>query len=289
MRRNWIDRCLASLQNSTVACKAVLVDNGSTDNTGDFVTTHYPDAVWLPQGCNLGFGKANNIGISYALERNADHVLLLNQDAAIHPEALALMLAENDGESLLSPLHLNGDGTCIDEMFRFSLRNANNHMNDDMLIRHALASHYVTGEICAACWLMPRRLLEKVGGFNPLFYHYGEDNNYYQRMVYHNVKTLLVPAAYMMHDRNTHGDPKMFKKNLVRRNLLLEVCDINHSATAIVKRLCRLLITCYSKYLPQRMYTPGTFLLECFRLLFLCPKIRSYRKTDKQEGKNWLI
>ena len=83
MQSNWIDKCLRSLQNSTIASTAIVVDNGSTDGTCEYVPNTFPDAVWLPQNKNLGFGQANNIGIRYALKNNADYILLLNQDATI--------------------------------------------------------------------------------------------------------------------------------------------------------------------------------------------------------------
>ena len=110
MRRGWIDRCLNSLYASTIPVTVIVVDNLSTDGTRDHVPEKYPDVIWMPQDKNLGFGQANNIGIQYALEHNADYVLLLNQDAALHHEALQLMLNEADGRSLVTPTHYNGKG-----------------------------------------------------------------------------------------------------------------------------------------------------------------------------------
>ena len=72
MHRGWIDRCLKSLSDSTVPVIPVIIDNGSADGTRDHIPTHYPDSIWLPQEKNLGFGQANNLGIKYALEHNAD-------------------------------------------------------------------------------------------------------------------------------------------------------------------------------------------------------------------------
>ena len=167
MQRGWIDRCLQSLQASTVPITAIVVDNLSTDGTREYLPAHYPDTIWLPQDRNLGFGQANNVGIRYALEHQADYVLLLNQDAALAPDAIEKMLAVSDGESLLSPLHLNGDGTRIDELFRYSLRQSVNLMADDLLIRYQLSPSYESAEICAACWFMPVALIRKIGGFNP--------------------------------------------------------------------------------------------------------------------------
>ena len=266
----------------------VIVYNGSTDGTRDYVPSQYPDAVWLPQDKNLGFGQANNVGIRYALQQEADYVLLLNQDAALAPDALEKMLAVSDGESLLSPLHLNGDGTRIDEMFRISLREARNTMWDDLLIRNTLAKVYETGEICAACWLMPMALIRKIGGFNPLFFHYSEDNNYYHRLVYHRVKTLLVPQAQMYHDRLLQGNMAAFNRKHLRRRLLLEATNINQGVRKRCVRWLRILFLCYKKELPHRAYVPGSWLWEMVWLFFHIQSIRESRKRERSCGTTWL-
>lgn len=288
MRHKWIDRCMKSLSESTVPTKAIIVDNGSTDETREYVPQAYPDAIWMPQEKNLGFGQANNLGIKYALEHDANYVLLLNQDAALAPDALEKMLAVSDGESLLSPLHLNCDGSRIDEMFRCSLKLSNNTMNDDLLIHHKLEKSYESGEICAACWLMPVALIKKIGGFNPLFFHYSEDSNYYHRMVYHGVKTLLVPDTFMYHDRLLQGNMQAFNHHRLRRDLLLEACNINQGFIKCLFRWMKILIRCYAKDLKQHQYRIGGYTWQMLWLIAHCRKIAQSRRTEKKTGLNWL-
>ena len=288
MQRGWIDRCMQSLQASTVLATPIIVDNGSTDGTREHIPATYSDIIWMPQDRNLGFGQANNVGIRYALEHNADYVLLLNQDAVLSPDAIEKMLAVSDGESLLSPLHLNGDGTRIDEMFRCSLKLSDNLMNDDLLIRHQLAPCYESGEICAACWLMPINLIKKIGGFNPLFFHYSEDSNYYHRMMYHHVKTILVPNTYMYHDRKLQGNMQAFNRNRLHRDLVLEVCNINQGFIKCIWRLFKILIRCYTKDIHAHQYRVGAFTGEILRMSIQTPSIIKSRKLEKSIGMNWL-
>lgn len=288
MQKQWIDRCLKSLENSTIQTTAIIIDNDSTDGTRDYVPTKFPTAIWLPQEKNLGFGQANNVGIKWAMEHNADYVLLLNQDAALHPKAIEYMLEESDSHSLLSPLHLNGDGSRIDKMFHSSLRNANNTMDDDLLIRHHLKDSYETGEICAACWLLPRRLLEEIGGFNPLFFHYSEDSNYYHRTVYHKIKTILVPQAIMYHDRILQGNMQAYNNKRIERDILLPACNINLSFGQCVREWLKVLYSCYAKELPQHTYTPGTYILSVIHIICKCKRILNSRKAEKVKGKTWL-
>ena len=288
MQRDWIDRCLQSLQTSTVPLTPIIIDNCSTDGTSEHVPATYPDVIWLPQDKNLGFGQANNVGIRYALEHNADYVLLLNQDAALAPDAIEKMLAVSDGESLLSPLHLNGDGTRIDELFRYSLRQSVNLMADDLLIRYQLSPSYESAEICAACWFMPVALIRKIGGFNPLFFHYSEDNNYYHRMVYHGVKTLLVPDAHMYHDRKLQGNTEAFNRKRLRRDIILEACNINQGLAKCLLRWTKVLVQCYTKDLQAHQYRIGAFTMEMLWIIGHAHSICISRKKEKQIGLNWL-
>ncbi len=287
MYRGWIDRCMESLQSGTVPISPIIVDNCSTDGTRKHVPSKYPDAIWLPQEKNLGFGQANNVGIRYAIANNADYVLLLNQDASLSPDAIETMLKISDGKSLLSPLHLNGDGTHLDYMFRGSIRD-NWELQDDLLVRKNLEPFYYTGEICAACWFMPIGLIKIIGGFNPLFFHYSEDNNFYNRMAYHGIKTILVPNVFMYHDRKVVGNTKAYNNKHLRRDLMLVSCDINQSIVGQAYNFLKILSHCYRYELLEHKYYPGMFLKELLWILFHIRKILSSRKKEKTIGSHWL-
>src|SRR5271169_4699824 len=67
----------------------VVVDNGSTDGSFDYVRTHFPQVNLLAQPTNLGFGGGSNAGFRAA--RN-DIVVLLNSDMRVAPDFLAPLL-----------------------------------------------------------------------------------------------------------------------------------------------------------------------------------------------------
>lgn len=288
MRNAWIEKCLRSLEDSTQPVTPIVVDNGSTDQTCTFVSQHFCKAIWLPQDQNLGFGQANNVGIKYALEHDADYVLLLNQDATLHPKALENLVKASDGRSLLSPLQLNGDGTRLDALFKYVLLRADHLLYDDLLIKHSLNPTYTSGKYAAACWLMPARLIRQIGGFNPLFFQYSEDYNYLDRLSYHGIEVQLVPSAMMYHDREIHGNNKVFSKKRLRRDMLLAACNINLSVPKVLKEWLRILWQQYAWYIPKREYIPGTFFLQTFWFMAHIGKISRSRKKEKQRGPCWL-
>ncbi|HJQ22295.1 MAG TPA: glycosyltransferase family 2 protein [Blastocatellia bacterium] len=101
---NWntyahTEACLESLRQITYPNRQViLVDNGSTDGSGEKLRRAFPEAVFLQNAANLGFARGCNVGIYRALADHSDYVLLLNSDMLVEPNFLeaAVRLAESD-------------------------------------------------------------------------------------------------------------------------------------------------------------------------------------------------
>ncbi len=66
--------------------ETIVVDNGSTDGSLDSLPTH---VTVLKNKENLGFAEGNNVGIRYALEKDFDAVVLLNNDTIVDPQFLS--------------------------------------------------------------------------------------------------------------------------------------------------------------------------------------------------------
>ncbi|MDE7397344.1 MAG: glycosyltransferase, partial [Muribaculum sp.] len=82
----WIDRCIKSVLDSSISTDIYVIDNFSTDNTVEHIKKMYHRVMVYETNENLGFGKANNIGLKYALDNSYDYVYLLNQDAWIEQD-----------------------------------------------------------------------------------------------------------------------------------------------------------------------------------------------------------
>lgn len=88
--------CLRSLSALRYAAyKVVVVDNGSTDDSLTNLRSYdseFPLTI-VETGKNLGFAGGNNVGIRLALEHGPQFVLLLNNDALIHPDAISSLVS----------------------------------------------------------------------------------------------------------------------------------------------------------------------------------------------------
>ena len=123
---NWNggDDTLAALA-SLDGVETICVDNGSTDGSDARVEERFPDVELIRTGANLGFAGGNNVGIRRALERGADWVLLLNNDATAEQGlagALERAAAARPDAGLLACKVLNEDGTVQYAGARFNAR-----------------------------------------------------------------------------------------------------------------------------------------------------------------------
>jgi hypothetical protein len=86
-------RCLDSLACLPEPHRILVVDNGSHDGSVEYFHAHYPQVSVLPLPENLGFGAACNRAIqSVWADRSWAYILLVNNDATLHPAALGHLL-----------------------------------------------------------------------------------------------------------------------------------------------------------------------------------------------------
>lgn len=204
--KRWLEKCFGSLFRSSVPLRVMVIDNGSTDGTVEKLKSDFPEVTVIENNTNLGFGRANNIGLKLALEENSDYALLLNQDAWIQPDTIDRLVhvhQSNPDYGVLSPIHLSGSGETLDHKFNEFLRRDQgiDLLNDLLVGGKEVRDIYPFKFINAAAWMISRECLERVGGFDPIFPHYGEDNDFLNRCFYHGLKLGVVPGTYIYHDR----------------------------------------------------------------------------------------
>ena len=175
--RQHLDTCLSSVAaQRDVRAETIVVDNGSTDGTAEYVRSQFPWVRLVPLGENRGFAGGNNTGVREARGRL---IALLNNDTAADPgwlRALAAGLDERNGFALVTsrivymhdPDTLDSAG---DGVLRWGGAFKRHHGE-----RASAAS--VTLEVfgvCGAACMMPRTVFEELGGFDEDFFASHED------------------------------------------------------------------------------------------------------------------
>lgn len=291
----WIKQCL----NSCKGYDVVVVDNASTDTTVEFVRNNFPEIQILEQAENLGFGKANNIGFKYALELDYDYVFLLNQDVYLDNgviEQLINIQRANNHYAILSPIHCNSSKNKLDKNFAYYVNYENSlDFFSDHVLNNDLKEIYDIPFVNAASWLLSRKCIETIGGFDPIFYHYGEDQNYCQRVIYHGFSIGIVPRSYIIHDREDRNDnrPIPFTEDyfeLQKRNSKIWYANVNVENPKIIidnviTGLKRKSIKCFAQL--KLKYAKG-YTTEMMRLKEIKSEIIISYQKNRVKGKHYI-
>lgn len=283
----WINQCISSLINLKEQFEILVIDNNSTDKTVEIIKEKFPSVILFEEKQNLGFAQANNIGIKYAIKNNADYIFLLNQDAWVEKNTISNLLKvfqDEKGVGIVSPIHLNGKGSLFDDFFVTCL--PNEYVSD--LHFNKLKKKYEVDFVNAAAWLISANCIKEVGGFDTLlFKHYGEDNNYCQRVKYHNYKILISSDATIYHDRlprtSTYTEENEFASFNRDRNVKMVYGNIlkEYNLGLLIDDREKL----KRRYLATLRFSKYNNVKE---QIFLFKTILHSRNINKNKGLNWL-
>ena len=230
----WLERCLDSVFSSNVPADVFVCDNGSTDSSADFIADRYPSVFLVRSEVNLGFAKANNIGLKHALEKGYDYVYLLNQDAWVQPDTFGKLI-DGFGSGrwgILSPMQMRPDMVTLDKRFKRHYHGPVEPTDEVSPVRFVMAAH----------WMVSSECLKKTGLFSPAFAHYGEDNNFCDRARYHGFGIGVVPSAVGIHDRQ---DRKRSKEQRIYLNCQYsKVCLSNPGSSFLLQSIWQPLRQC---------------------------------------------
>lgn len=289
----WYDRCFSSLQQSEVPVEILVIDNASSDGTVDYIKKNYPEVILLESKENLGFAKANNLGLKYALDNAADYVFLLNQDAWLNQtNTISTLIAQsklNKDYAILSPLQLYGSGDKIENEvlvhFSRAAKQGDDFISDSYFNR--LKDIYTVPYACAVCWLLPIQTVKDIGGFDPIFYHYGEDDNYIQRVKYFGTKIGICPKVSISHDIEQRSKEHRDKNLDWKKYLLISLANINldidikrilkSKKKVILAQILRLNRKLLKQSYPEYLYLKN-----------IQTTLSNSRKQNKEKKANWL-
>ena len=202
----WINKCFGSLRKNSINIDVIVIDNASTDNTVAILKSEFREFELIESKTNLGFGKANNIGIARAYHSGSDFVFLLNQDAWVEYDTIQKITdlhINNSDYGIISPVHLADNGLVVDKTFlTYITEKNNNKMIADIIVGKSIKPLYNFRFVNAAIWSLSRKCIEQVGGFDEIFSHYGEDADYCNRVLSRDLKIGVAPMIKAIHNRS---------------------------------------------------------------------------------------
>ena len=225
--RRLLPDCLASLARLTTPAEVIVADNGSTDDSLDYLRAEHPAVRVMDLGRNLGFANGYNQAL-----RAVEHpwLVLLNNDAALAPdwlENLFAMAAKRPKAAMLGGKLLftgAGDGPPRLQSVGASFTTAGTGFElgwgqrDEGQYDAARA----VGAIPGAAMLVRRAVFFELGGFEPDYVAYLEDVDLCWRAWLRGHEVYVAPGAVAYHHYGASGGGRLspYRIRLMQRNRL---------------------------------------------------------------------
>jgi len=215
--------------------EVIVVDNASTDGTPTAIRQQFPEVVLIENDCNLGFAKANNIGIAVA---QGEYVCLVNSDVVVDPECLQRMtqyMSTHINIGMLGPKMRAPDGGIGYSVMRLptiwntfccamglhsvfpQVARLSGYMATEFPYTNTEDVEVLTGWF----WMVRRSALNQVGGLDERFFMYGEDIDWCHRFHKAGWRVVFYSEAESLHygAASSAGAPVRFYIEMQRANL----------------------------------------------------------------------
>jgi GT2 family glycosyltransferase len=214
--RDLLRECLSSIYSSVTETnfEVIVVDNASEDGTPEMVIAEFPKTTLIRRSSNAGFAYAVNEGVAVS---RCPYILLLNPDTRLTNDPLPSMigyLEEHQDIAVLAPKLLDSDGSLqlscrAFPQYSTALFNRNSLLTR-FFGRNRFSQHYlmtgfkhdVISDVdwaSAACWLLPKLAMEKIGPLDEGYFWTIEDVDFCQRVHRAGMRVVYYPDVEITH------------------------------------------------------------------------------------------
>jgi GT2 family glycosyltransferase len=196
------------LAESTPGLTVLLVDNASPDGSGPRLASRHPQLPYLQTGANLGYAGGNQRAIAWALERGADAVLLMNDDAELRPGCLAALRATMEAAPAMgacaptlvfAPPHDTRVWWAGGDFVAHRAVGTHRHLGAALATLPPADDPVPVSALCGCVVLLRARALREVGGLREAFFAYAEDTELSVRLARGGWHMAWVPGAVAVH------------------------------------------------------------------------------------------
>src|SRR5688572_5963623 len=228
--RPLLEEFLPSVVEAAGNHEVLVVDNGSTDGSVEFLKNRFPTVRVLPLDRNYGYSEGNNRGMKHL---TSDVVVLLNNDMAVDPDFLRPLLSPFSDPTVFAVASQIAMADKSKSRFETGKTRARFEAGLFYLWHDQIAPHEESVQALPVFWAgggacaIDRRKFEMLGGFDALYQpFYVEDTDLSYQAWKRGWKALLAPASRVIHKHRGTSGPRfgeLFVNNTTRRNHYLFV------------------------------------------------------------------
>jgi O-antigen biosynthesis protein len=214
--RSFLEQCLHSVLKGmeNTEGEIIVIDNNSFDGSDSMVRNTFPQVNLIVNKENIGFAKANNIGIKAS---KGEFILILNPDTIIEENTLRQCLKfmeEHPKAGALGPKMIDGRGNFLPESKRglptpstafFKISGLNRLFPQSPVFNRYYLGHLPLNsttkvDVLTGAFLFVRReVLDKTGLFDECFFMYGEDVDLSYRITLAGYENYYFPETTIIH------------------------------------------------------------------------------------------
>jgi GT2 family glycosyltransferase len=188
----FLEQCLCSVKKAIegIDAEIIIIDNNSVDGSMEYLQPQFPNFQWVSNKENIGFGRACNQGFNLS---KGKYVLFLNPDTIIPEDclkkcisfleskpdvgALGIKMLDGKGKFLKeSKRAFPSPATSLYKLFGISKLFPNSKIFSRYYLGHLNEKNNHEVEVLAGAFMMiKRKVIEEIGGFDEIFFMYGED------------------------------------------------------------------------------------------------------------------
>lgn len=222
--------CIQSIQNITqgVTYEIIVVDNDSSDDSVEMLQRDFPLVKIIVSDKNLGFGKANNLGIEMA---QGEFILFLNTDILLMNNAIQILynfISQHEEVGIcgaclynkeLKPNLSEFSPSTLWDAFAILLPKCLQKNNQNYGRYHEQNHPREVPCIIGADMMVRKKALDKAGKFDSDFFMYAEEVELTHRIKKNGYKIFLVPEAHIIHFGGMSTKENMLNHQIVSEKL----------------------------------------------------------------------
>ena len=215
-------KCVQTINKFLNNPEIIIVDNGSKDNTVKLLSQEKNVKI-IENKCNLGFSKANNIGLQHTTKK---YILFMNSDIELIDDSindLLIYFKDKKNIGIIGPKFLNPDLTVQASVFpKQSIINA---FKEFYLNQKNSYSKYIpktnnptkVWAISGGCILTRKSFFKSIGGWNEKYFFYFEDLDLCRKINKVGKDVIYFPKCQIIHRHGASGTKLADPSNQWRR------------------------------------------------------------------------